>query len=209
MSYSNYTSLFKLKKTFGLTINDRRSLFMDRPAQPPSEDLQRELAIKLPLGLKLSNEKARSELIISPILVELLRTDGDRISLFSGVEFEVDAAQGLNGVCDFLLSRSPNQVMIEEPVVAIVEAKREDLIAGVPQCLAEMIAARIFNEAAGRPQEAIYGAVTTGGEWRFLMLDGATAYVDSDEYFIAELSKILGILRSIVAPPRQSEPFPL
>lgn len=60
----------------------------------------------------------------------------------SGAEFSVGAAQGLCGFCDFLVSRSPT--MLTAPVLAVVEAKREDLTAGVAQCIAEMYAAALF-----------------------------------------------------------------
>ncbi len=56
----------------------------------------------------------------------------------------------------------------------LVEAKNENMIAGIPQAIAEMIAARRFNEAAGTPIDPIYGVVTTGLLWRFLKLEGDT-----------------------------------
>lgn len=49
------------------------------------------------LGLTVSTEKARSEFIIAPILLEVRRMSGDRFGLFSGVEFNVDASRGLAG----------------------------------------------------------------------------------------------------------------
>lgn len=196
MSYRNHT-LAKLKATFGLRVNNRKSLFLEVPERAPSQALQQELEIKLPLGLRLSNEKARSEMIIAPILVEILRQHREQMSLFSGVEFNVDDARGLVGVCDFLISRSSNDLVVEDPVLAIVEAKREDIMGGVAQCLAEMIAARTFNKAAGQ-RELVYGAVTSGSEWRFLKLEGDNAFIDADEYFITQLSKILGILSFII-----------
>lgn len=38
--------------------------------------------------------------------------------------------QGLRGVCDFLLSVSPLQWALEAPVVAVVEAKNENMKPG-------------------------------------------------------------------------------
>jgi hypothetical protein len=40
-----------------------------------------------------------------------------------GKDFTVDASVGLNGVCDFLISRSPEQLEIEAPAIVLVEAK--------------------------------------------------------------------------------------
>ncbi len=49
------------------------------------------------LALANSTEKAKSEFIIAPVLLELRRLAAGKIALFSGVEWEVDAARGLNG----------------------------------------------------------------------------------------------------------------
>ncbi|MEG3979123.1 hypothetical protein QT970_31610, partial [Microcoleus sp. herbarium8] len=38
-----------------------------------------------------------------------------------------DAARGLSGYCDFLISRSPEQLVIESPVIALVEAKNDNI----------------------------------------------------------------------------------
>jgi hypothetical protein len=59
------------------------------------------------LALAGNTEKARSEFIIAPVLLELKRLLGAGFGLFSGVEFNVDADRGLNGSCDFLPTRSP------------------------------------------------------------------------------------------------------
>ena len=86
----------------------------------------------------------------APVLVEVRRQSQRRISLFSWVECTVDVAQGLHGVCDFLLSLSPLQLTIQAPVVAVVEAKNENMKAGIAQCTAEMLAAQKFNTLRGR-----------------------------------------------------------
>jgi hypothetical protein len=58
----------------------------------------------------VGSEKARSEFIIAPFLVELKDLVKDEISIFSGKEFNVDKELGLNGVCDFLISKSSDQL---------------------------------------------------------------------------------------------------
>jgi hypothetical protein len=60
----------------------------------------------LPVAIATGSEKARSELIISPVLMEVRKILQQRISFFSGEELNVDESVGLNGTCDFLLSRS-------------------------------------------------------------------------------------------------------
>ena len=116
-----------------------------------------------------------------------------------GADFKVEPKQGLSGFCDFLISQSPLQMAVESPVVAIVEAKHEDLNAGIPQCLAAMYAARLFNEKRGKSLATVYGATTSGTVWRFLRLTGMQAESDLTEYHIHDVDKILGILVHMVS----------
>jgi hypothetical protein len=57
-----------------------------------------------------------------------------------------------------------------------------------------MVAAQIFNQRNGEAIESIYGAVTTGTDWKFLKLTDKTIWIDKRDYFINEVSQILGIL---------------
>src|SRR5947207_15847719 len=112
----------------------------------------------LPLALAINTEKARSELVIAPLLAGVRAQLGHRFSVFSGIDFTVDPAQGLAGYCDFILSRSPEQQLLRYPVAAIVEAKNENLKAGLGQCVAAMVGARLFNEREGQPIPVVFGA---------------------------------------------------
>lgn len=196
MSYSDFT-LLDLKQRFHLTIDESSDLFTDVAEVDLPPRLADALPSYLPLALNLNTEKARSELVIAPLLVELKLRHRDRISLFSGVEFNVDEEAGLKGRCDFILARSREQLALIAPVCVLVEAKKEDIVAGIPQCLAEMIAAQKFNARQGSPAKLIYGAVTTGTIWRFLQLEGTNAAVDIVEYPIQSPRKIFGILTAI------------
>ena len=193
MSYSDFT-LNKIQKEFTLNIIETVDYFAKTPEIKPSDFLNQTLQDNLPLALAINTEKSRSEMIITPILIELRKRVHNQISLFSGTEFNVDVTKGLNGTCDFLISLDPEQLFIKSPVFSIVEAKKENLNAGLGQCLAEMIAAQIFNEQEANEIPIIYGAVTTGNIWKFLQLKNTEVQIDLTEYFISNLGKILGIL---------------
>lgn len=197
MAYSDFT-LAKVVKTFGLTISEKVDTFADTPEFDSGNFLEEILRYNLPLALAINTEKSRSEMLIAPILIELKKRFAQPISLFSGVDFTVDATQGLNGTCDFLISRSPEQLFINAPVIIIVEAKKEDLNAGLGQCVAEMLAARLFNERDGNPINRIYGTVTTGDRWKFLKLEEQVIEIDLGEYFLNNVNKIMGILASSI-----------
>lgn len=107
----------------------------------------------------------------------------------------VDDEKGLVGYCDYILSRSKEQLTINALVILITEAKNENIKAGLGQCIAGMFAAQYFNQREGQPIDAIYGAVTTGEIWKFLKLTDTTVSIDLTDYYISpNLSKILGIL---------------
>jgi hypothetical protein len=197
VSYSDFT-IDEVKLRFSLQLQEDRDLYATIPPVEISPLLRETLAENVPLALAISTEKARSEFIIAPVLLEARRQADHQASLFSGVEFTVDAELGLKGVCDFLLSRSSEQLTIEAPIVAVVEAKNENMKAGIGQCLAEMVAARLFNERKGREERAVYGVVTTGNNWKFLQLFGNAAQVDLVEYHIKETARILGILKAML-----------
>jgi hypothetical protein len=160
----------------------------------PSAILQGYLEETLPVAVATGSEKARSELIISPVLVEVRRILDRQVSLFSGEEFTVDESLGLKGRCDFLLSRSQEMLAIEAPVLIIVEAKQADLKTGLGQCLAEMVAAQRFNQDQDQPVDRIYGSVTNGIQWQFLKLEAQTATIDLSIYPLPPIDYILGCL---------------
>jgi hypothetical protein len=193
MAYSDF-SLTKFRKVFQITIDEKMDLFGSTQPINTSDRLTSTLEETLELALAINTEKARSEMIITPILLELRRQANYQISLFSGTDFNVDVAQGLNGYCDFIISRSQEQLTINAPVMMIVEAKNENIKGGLGQCAAAMFAAQLFNKQEGNQIKSIYGVVTTGDIWKFLHLTESHLSIDLNNYYIKEINHILGIL---------------
>jgi hypothetical protein len=194
MSYSEFKTLNQVKSAFNLTIEENQRLFSDINPIKPSNYLQITLDESIPLASVVNTEKARSELIITPILLEIRRMFPSRIGFFSGSEFNVDPSQGLNGYCDYLLTASREIYEIQSPVVTVVEAKNENINAGLGQCIAEMVAAYRFNQQQESKINLIYGTVTTGNIWKFLKFSQSTAWIDFNDYYIKEIEHILAIL---------------
>lgn len=193
MAYSDF-KLQEVVKKFSLTINEKVDLFADTPERESSTILDAVLKTNVALALAINTEKARSEMIIAPVLIEIKNLFSEEISLFSGVDFNVEPEKGLNGVCDFIISKSPEQLFITSPIITIVEAKNENIKVGLGQCVAEMIAAQLFNQKEDNYIDTIYGIVTTGNMWKFLKLQNQVVYIDFSEYYIKDIKKILGIL---------------
>ncbi len=193
MAYSDF-KLIEVITNFGLTIRESSGLFANIHEQECSDLLSTILKENVDLAVAISTEKARSEMIISPVLLDIRRKFNGEISLFSGVDFTVDTKQGLNGFCDFIISLSPEQLLVRSPVVVLVESKNENLRSGLAQCIAEMVAAQLFNEQNGNKIKAIYGAITIGTIWQFVKLEQKIVSIDLSEYYIRDIKQILGIL---------------
>ena len=86
MPYSNFT-LEAAQKTFQLKIVQSIGIFSETEQVNPSSELSKALAKKVPLAVAIGTEKAKSEMIVADILVELREHFEHRISLFSGIDF--------------------------------------------------------------------------------------------------------------------------
>ena len=193
MAYTDFT-LQDIKEKFKIS-NQRVRLFPSLKVVRPSERLKNDLIDAQTLPSR--TEKAKSELIVSPVLKEVWRKQGKYFTIYSGEILNADAANGLNGECDFILAKDIGAYSINYPISQIVEAKRNDLDLGVPQCAAQMIGAKLFNKRQGVEIETIYGCVTTGDEWLFMKL-GNDLEIDNHVYYINKLSEILGVFQHII-----------
>ncbi len=192
-SYSRFT--YDDLENLGIIVEEEY-LFDNVPSVEPSDFLQ--LVLKKNMDKKLKSEKAKSELIVTPILNELVEQNVDRIAYYSGYNFDVDKKLGLKGFCDYILTFNPKSPIIDAPVFCVVEAKNDNLDAGVPQCVAEMYAAQLFNQKKGQNIENIYGTITFGFEWRFLKLNEKKAILDKNIYYLVKLPELLGVLNAIL-----------
>ena len=196
MSFADFT-FPQVQQALGLTL-DEADLASALPAVPLREDFVTTLTDGAAIALAINTEKAKSEFIIAPVLLELRRLLGGAVGLFSGVALDVDPGKGLTGVCDFILTKATHQFILSTPLVTVVEAKNDNLRNGLGQCIAEMYAAALYNQQEGGTIEAVWGVVTTGSAWKFLRLENTTVTLDVKEYYIDNIGKILGVLQHVV-----------
>ncbi|NJO15948.1 MAG: hypothetical protein HC877_09405 [Thioploca sp.] len=197
-SYADW-SLDAVRKQFVLQVT-RQNLFEHINPVSPSPWLQE--ILQRSQHIALISEKARSEFIVAPILLFVSDVLEQDISVYSGIRFDVDQDKGLHGVCDFILSRSPALPTVQAPVLMLVEAKKNDVEEGIGQCAAEMVAAQIFNQRETAPLKTVYGCVTTGETWQFMMLHDKVLCIDDAKYFINQLALILGCFKRVLADQR-------
>jgi hypothetical protein len=134
---------------------------------------------------------------VFPVLVELRNNNDKFFTIYSGDNLNADDEKGLKGECDFILAKETHSFSISYPIMQLVEAKRNDVELGVPQCAAQMVGAKVFNEKKGARLEKIYGCVTTGDEWLFMKLEEHLT-IDTRKYYLVEIRELLAIFQNII-----------
>jgi hypothetical protein len=191
MSYSQFETLEQAIDTFSLTVIEA-NFFPPLTTIEPSELLTTFLKRSIPI-VSAASEKARSEGLIYPVLLEVRELLHEQIALFSGKDFSIDATVGLNGIVDFLLCRSASILILQAPVLMLVEAKKADIASGYGQCIAEMLAAQRFNKNK-HLDTTVYGCVSNGILWRFLKLEGEIVTIDLTDYSLLPIGDLLAKL---------------
>ena len=154
--------------------------------------------------LALISEKARSEFIVAPLLLAARELSENAVAIYSGQRLDVNPTRGLSGECDFILTLAPPVLPLRSPIVTIVEAKKNDIENGLGQCVAQMVGARLFNQASGRNATSIFGCVTTGEIWQFLKLDGDFAVFDERRFYLDNPELLLAALLFLISEGRRT-----
>jgi hypothetical protein len=192
MAYSDFT-LSELDEKFGVS-NQRKRLFGDIKPVPEISDWLK-YTLKLSEELPVKSEKAKSELIVMPILIELRNNSQKYFTIYSGDSLNID--DKFKGECDFILAKETGNFDINFPILQVVEAKRNDVEVGIPQCAAQMIGAKMYNQKKNSTNDTIYGCVTTGDDWLFMKLQ-THLEIDTKKYYLGNLGELLGVFQEII-----------
>ena len=194
MAYRDFT-LEAIRRQLSVT-NHRADLFADITPIEPTEDLQKDLAVASLIPAR--TEKAKSEVIVMPILIELLKRNDFFFTIYSGETLSADPSRGLTGECDFILAQNTGSFDIDAPMMIVVEAKKHDMDLGIPQCAAQMIGVQAFNQERDESIGTIYGCVTTADMWVFMKLEENRLLVDNKRYYFNDLNQLLGVFQRII-----------
>ena len=96
MAYSDFT-LADLAEKFGVK-NRLESLFDVKELLEPSDFLKQGLQAAKELPAR--TEKAKSESIVFPIILEMRRRNDNFFTIYSGENLNADESNGLKGECD-------------------------------------------------------------------------------------------------------------
>jgi hypothetical protein len=145
------------------------------------------------------SEQAISEFLISPVLKEIWRKYSDALMIWSHAQFGQTAP--LKGYPDYFFSRrSPLGRVMDQPYVLFVEAKGDDFDAAWAQCLAAMLAAQQINK---KPEQVIFGSVSSGEFWFFGKLEATTFFHDLRSFSLTHLDELFAALNYIFLQAKQ------
>ena len=192
MCYSKFT-IERVIKEFDLKLQQVEFISNNSEVKnlQPSKYIEEYLNNSYNFALSLATKKAESEFIIAHILLEVKNKFNNNVTFFSGQRFDIDVDKNLTGVCDFIFSQTQQSLYIEKPILFIVEVKESNIKSGLGQCIAELVAAQIYNNTLDK---YVYGTVTNGREWQFIRLKENRVEVNINLIPTYPLEKLIGIL---------------
>ena len=188
--YRNY-SASELKDIFKIDIQRSEDLFTNFKLSDKNYDFLQEDVKDMLSRIRLSmsdNEATRSNLLVSHILWQASKVY--KLGIFfepvlnMSQEEAPDLPHQLNGKFDSALTL--DEIDFVRPIISIVEVKKSSLSDGLGQCLAEMYATlKKFK------QNSVYGIITDGAEWEFLLLENSVLSIHTNNYYINTVSDIV------------------
>ena len=199
MSYGTLKTYEEVALKFEIQLHEK--LFIQQKEMSVSQDITRLIQKNLQLRRNYISESAICETMISPIL-SVVAYEND-LPLWSHVRFDVDEADGLMGIPDFLIApASPIGTTFTHPIICVAEAKKENFNEGWAQALSEMVAAQRFNQ---NESLEIFGIVTTGSIWQFASLQNKQLHMDVISYSALDnLQKVFNCLNWLFSTAKQN-----
>ena len=191
MAFSKYKEIGQVQQEFGITLLEQ-SFIVAEPVSP-SEAFISEFEFTLN-SFPIISEGARTETIIFPVLREVYKDYHQSFTLW--IEKPLSFNTQLSGTPDYILAvKSPlGKTVFTKPLVAMVEAKKNDFDYGWGQCLAELVAAQKIN---GDETFPVIGIVTDGESWQFGKLENSVFTKNLLSYPLGDLPRLFGALHYV------------
>lgn len=189
MSFSQYRTIEQTLQEFQIIYGEHD--FVVAASRQPTDLFLADLAFNLEFFDPFASEGSRSELIILPILREVYKDYRDHCTIWVQKSFAVN--QELAGTPDYIIATRSHlgKKVLGDPLLIVVEAKRDDFEQGWGQCLAQMVAAQMRN---GTPTVPMYGIVTNASTWRIGRLLQNEFYQDTRSFDLDDLPELFGAL---------------
>jgi hypothetical protein len=195
MAYRDF-KMKDLKAKFGIQeigtqLFDRDKIKHIEPSDKLKSDLEEADFISL------STEKAVSERIIAPIIVELVKLNKDFIQIYSGENIKTE--NGLSGQIDFIIDCLPITMLPRKPYFIVVQSKIGFVFKGFDKAIAQALGIHLFNKLNKKTDNQIVYAIATDGKfWNIGKLEDNNFYIDTEHFSTYELPLLLGALQEIV-----------
>ena len=191
MAFSDYKYIGQTQAEFGIKYQQETFVVVQKVV--PSEIFLQEFEFTRQ-NFYYRSESARTETLIFPILREVYKTYSDRFTLWSHEPIVYDAK--LNGIPDYLIAtKSPLGITVfAKPLLAVVEAKKNDFEYGWGQCLAELVGTQKINNDDNM---SVYGIVTDGESWQFGKLEKDIFTKNIRSFPIGDLPELFGALHFV------------
>ena len=189
MSFNKYKSIADVLQEFPLTYKEKN--FVEQVPIETDPYFQSRLDFILKEGVVFNSEYAICESIIQPILVELWRKYADKLLLWSHQPLNYD--DNLSGIPDYIVAQrsTRGKIILEQPYLIIVEAKKDNFEEGWGQCLAELVAAQKINN---NQNSRLFGIVSNGKLWEFGLLQGIDFTKNVKYYVLEDLQALMEAL---------------
>ena len=193
MAFSDYKNMAQAQKRFAITYREENYILaqdVELPLQFVEEFLFNRDNIDM-----YTSEASRCEAIIFPIVREVYKDYCQQYALWIQKSLSYD--EDLSGTPDYIIATKSilGKTVLGEPLLIIVEAKKNDFEQGWGQCLAELMAAQKINGDTGLP---VHGIVTDGKLWEFGKLTEDLFVKNIAGYTVDNLPSLFGALHFIM-----------
>ena len=167
MAFKKYKLIDDVIDKYQLSFKKEHFL-VDMPPVPLSDALKSDLDYVMNNMPYKVSEAAIRENILYPILKEVFRKYDDTLMLWANKSISFD--KELGGMPDYIVAKQSERgkIIFGKPLLAVVEAKKDDFEGGWAQCLLEMYTIQKIN---GKPDMPVFGIVTNGDNWEFGKLE--------------------------------------
>ena len=192
MAFRDFSSISDVQQRYNIVYQDAE--IIPPLALAPSAAFMDDYDFTMKYINVLSSETSRCENIIFPVLKDVFRHYTEHLALWSHASLAAD--EKLSGIPDYLIATRSRlgKTVMEQPLLIVVEAKKNDFEQGWGQCLAGMVAAQKLNEL---PQTSIHGIVTDGQLWQFgrlmddlFTMEKSSATTDKLEHLFAMINAL-------------------
>lgn len=194
MSFNHYKNIADVINEFSLIYQEE--VFIPENIFDINPYFLERLELILKEGIVFNSEYAICENIIAPILVEIWLKYKEKLLLWSHQPLNYD--EKLSGIPDYMIAqRSPRgKVILAQPYLILVEAKKDNFDEGWGQCLAELVAAQKLN---AHPENKVFGIVSNGKLWEFSQLQNDIITKNLKYYTLENLRQLMGAINFVFA----------